>query len=104
MAMAAGPALLLVAVRAWGTPRIPRSSLWGGLLAILCLVQKLIAHVGSTLMFLQALSCSESSTPLPFFFFFSLKESLSCGTGCRYAFVSFSHHLLLVGLLNCSAL
>lgn len=68
---------------------------------MLCLVQKITAHVGSNLM-LHYLAVNHLPHDLTSIFFF-LCESLSCKTGCRYAFVSFSHHLLLVGLVTHSA-
>lgn len=74
---------------------------WGGPIAMLCLVQKITAHVGSNLT-LHYLAVNHLPHDLTSIFFF-LCESLSCKTGCRYAFVSFSHHLLLVGLVTHSA-
>lgn len=69
-------------------------------IAMSCLVQKITARVGSNLK-LHYPAVNHLPHDLTSIFF--LSESLSCKTGCRYAFVSFSHHLLLVGLVTHSA-
>lgn len=74
--------------------------LWGGPFTVWYLTWKLTASISSNLALPQALLWSESSTVQLFIFYMRIliNDSFSCETRCRYAFVSLSHHLLLVGL------
>lgn len=102
--MAAGPALLLVAVGAQRRAQTPCSLLYLFGRAVSC------AEINCSYWLKSDVTASiilewiiYLMTWFFYFFFFNLNESLSCETGCRYAFVSLSHHLLLVGLVTRSA-